>query len=528
MKKDLFKVRLFSLAGLFGFMLTLASCTNEDVLQKATNTDNDNNKKLTSFSASAPETRTSLDYNTSAYYWEAGDYIYVQDDDNIWQKSTNTPTSQTASFVFAVPGKFKNKTSYKVYYPGKNGNEEQVVISASQRQNGVNNTAHLGMSGDCGLADAIKGISAAGTVEFRFSIDHQIAILVFQPYLGNDNKLVSTYITKIEVISDNDIAGTFTLNNVTGELTGGTDVGKQITLYTTSTDNYKGLPLNNASPNLATNGAYMVIKPGMHSLKVRYYLRDEVSAGYGSITKNLNAFNYQKNTYYDMTANLKMTDYDLDHFYMWDAQLQYWAGHEWYNGGSQPVLEIQRSNDYPKPNTGDLRYAHIGGGSGRFDATTAHFKTLLNANELSWYVKHGKPHWDDNRLWTSAHHLYNRGMWLKKKSTLQAEGFYNKEISAFGYDLRTSGGDYENNDVHQGSPSDAEINKYFFLPSLGYCDGWIWSLQNSTGYYYTSTGCSDHAWRAFALVIDFQKARIYEEARIRGFIARPFSDFGDN
>ena len=50
MKKDLFKVRLFSLAGLFGFMLTLASCANEEVVQKATNPDNDNNKNLTTFS----------------------------------------------------------------------------------------------------------------------------------------------------------------------------------------------------------------------------------------------------------------------------------------------------------------------------------------------------------------------------------------------------------------------------------------------------------------------------------------------
>ena len=66
MKKDLFKVRLFSLAGLFGFMLTLASCANEEVVQKVTNTDND--KNLTSFMAGAPEKPALLlDYNSGAF-----------------------------------------------------------------------------------------------------------------------------------------------------------------------------------------------------------------------------------------------------------------------------------------------------------------------------------------------------------------------------------------------------------------------------------------------------------------------------
>lgn len=117
MKKDLFKVRLFSLAGLLGIMLTLASCANEEAVQKATNTDND--KNLTSFIAGNPDIRTSMDYNSGAFYWEAGDYIYVKDDNNVWQKSSNAPTAKTAKFKFYVPGDFKNSNTYEVYYPGK-------------------------------------------------------------------------------------------------------------------------------------------------------------------------------------------------------------------------------------------------------------------------------------------------------------------------------------------------------------------------------------------------------------------------
>ena len=152
MKKDLFKVHLFSLAGLLSFMLTLASCANEEVVQKATNTDND--KNLTTFSAGSPESRTTMDYTTGNFFWEAGDHIYVQDDDNVWQKSSNAPTAKVAAFKFMMPGKYSAKTSYKVYYPGKSGSNNQVTISTTQTQTEPNSTLHLGESGDCGTAEA--------------------------------------------------------------------------------------------------------------------------------------------------------------------------------------------------------------------------------------------------------------------------------------------------------------------------------------------------------------------------------------
>ena len=103
-----------------GLLLT-ASCANDDaVQQKDTNTDNGNDKNLTTFVTGAePTSRTSMDYTGGAFYWEEGDYIYVQDDDGTWQKSSNAPTTKTAYFKFKVPGKFKNSTTYKVYYPAR-------------------------------------------------------------------------------------------------------------------------------------------------------------------------------------------------------------------------------------------------------------------------------------------------------------------------------------------------------------------------------------------------------------------------
>ena len=459
MKKDLFKVRQFSLAGLLGFMLTLASCANEEVVQKATNTDNDNNKDLTTFSTGGPESRTSMDYSTGDFYWEAGDYIYVKDDNNVWQKSNNAPTAKTARFSFIVPGKFTDKTSYKVYYPGKNGYQDRVTIPATQIQAEPNTTTHFGVSGDCGTATATK---VASTAKFEFKLDHQAAYLVFQPYTSN-TVLRDCYITKIEVNSDKDIASTYTLDPTTGELTG-TGAGKQIVLTTKGSGAYtNGFPLTNTSASVATNGAFVIIKPGTHTLKIRYWVQDLVTHIEGTITKILSAHTFDKNKYYNMTANLDVRNYSGHNYYMWDAKQNYWAGHEWDSADpwQNPVMGWSGTN-YAKSETDPRYYNTSYPGSGiRNPAQTPLFKTLPNVFEMMWYVKGGDPHWDADELWTTMGHLYKGGMWFKKKAYITNFSSTDRPAGTVGYH------DIRNYDVSQLPLSASEISKYFYLPALG-------------------------------------------------------------
>lgn len=136
----------------------------------------------------------------------------------------------------------------------------------------------------------------------------------------------------MEVSSDNDISSTYTLAPATGELTG-TGTGKQIVLTTKDptygSANYNGFPLTNNSPSVETNGALMVIKPGMHKLTIRYWVKDALTDIEGTITKVLISHKFDKNKYYNMTASLDVRDYDGDHYYLWDAKQQYWYGYEW-------------------------------------------------------------------------------------------------------------------------------------------------------------------------------------------------------
>ena len=490
MKQYSFASQLKSLAVVFGIALTFASCAKEDVAQNPTNKEGDNDKNLTTFVAGdEAKTRTSLDYNSSDFSWEAGDYIYVKDDDGVMRKSTNTPTQKVVSFRYRVPGKFGASASYKVYYLGKNSNGSQVTISANQTQTAPDNTEHFGTAGDYGTATAT---GAVGGSIFSFQLEHHPAYLVFQPYTSN-TILQSCYLTKVEVSSDNDIAETYTVNTSTGALTGSAG-SKQIILTTSgSSTNPNGFPLTNSAASVTTNSAYMVIKPGTHTLKVRYWVKDVATNVEGTITKTLPATAYASNTYYDMTANLNVRDYDGDKYYMWDAQQNYWAGHEWNSAAPwQPTLGSQPANpNYPQSNTDARWYNESYPGYGISNpATHTPCKDLPNANEMSWYCMYGDPRWDADELWTTMGHLYKGGMWFKKKSVLQSEGHYNTEKSADGStDLRTTWKNNNNNNssINSGLPSAADAGNYFYLPALGhYISGQLSSVGN-TGFYWSSS-----------------------------------------
>ena len=480
-----------SLGIMLSLGLALASCTKDDVAQNPAKPNEEENKNLTTFVAGGEnKTRTSMDYTSGDFYWEDGDYIYVKDDDGVLQKSSNAPTQKVASFRYRVPGKFGASASYKVYYLGKNSNGAQVTISTNQTQTAPDNTEHFGTAGDYGTATAT---GAVGGSIFSFQLEHHPAYLVFQPYTSN-TILQSCKLTKVEVNSDNDIAETYTVNTSTGALTGSAG-NKQIVLTTSgSSSNPNGFPLtNNAS--VTTNGAYMVIKPGTHTLKVRYWVKDVATSTEGTITKTYPSTAYASNTYYDMTAQLDVKNYDGDHYYMWDAQEQYWKGYEWTKNlagnTGQPTLNYRSSSNYAQSNI-DPRYynkAFTYGADNK--ATHTPCKDLPNANELSWYVVYGDPRWDADELWTTMGHLYKGGMWFKKKSVLLAEHHYDTEKSANGTtDLRTTVSGYTNTSSsinNSGLPSAADANKYFYLPALGYYNSGQLSVVGFTGYYWSSS-----------------------------------------
>ena len=510
--------RLKSLALAFGITLAFASCANEEIAQNSNGKDYDAN--LTTFSTGDPTTRTSME-SDGKFFWEAGDKIYVKDDNGTWNASSNSPTGKTAYFKFKVPGTYTAHMSYEVYYPGKNGNQNQVTITANQSQAEPNSTAHFGASGDCGMATATR---IASERNFNFTLDHKAAYLLFLPRTSN-TVLHDCYLTKVEVNSDNDITSTYTLDPATGKLTG-TGTGKQIVLTTKGSGTYaNGFPLTNNATSAATNGAYVVIKPGTHILKIRYWVKDVATGTEGTITKTLSSATYDQNKYYNITANLDIKNYDGDHYYMWDAQEQYWKGYEWTKNlgvGGQPTLEGQVGN-HAQSNS-DARYyneSYQGYGVSN-PATHSSCKYLPNVNEMSWYVMYGDPRWDGDELWTTMGHLYKGGMWFKKKSVLLAEGNYNTDKSADNTtDSRTTYKLYTNTNssINSGVPSAADAGNYFYLPALGlYNNGQLYNVGN-VGYYWSSSATSTDVYGAHGLSFSSGYVQVVDSYRYYGFRA---------
>ena len=520
MKKHLLKTRLLSFAALCGIALTFASCAKDDVAQNPAKPNEEENKNLTTFVAGGEnKTRTSLNYNSSDFYWEAGDYIYVKDDDGVLRKSANAPTQKVVSFRYRVPGKFGASASYKVYYLGKNSSGSSVSISTAQSQTAPDNTEHFGTAGDYGTATATG--SVGGSI-FSFRLEHQSAYLVFQPYTSN-TILHNCYLTKVEVSSDNDIAETYTVNATTGALDASAVTnGDKIVLTTSgSSSNPNGFPLTNSAASVTTNGAYMVIKPGTHTLRVRYWVKDVTTYVEGTITKIYPSTAYASNTYYDMTADLNVKDYDGDHYYMWDAQQQYWYGYEWTKnlaaGVGQPTLNNTSSLNYARNNS-DSRWYHEGGGSGRFDATRSSFNNVPNVNEMTWYAKEGDPRWDGDELWTTMGHLYKGGMWFKKKAYISG---YNSNTAVDNTDRRTNGNS-GNWSVSQTLPSAADANNYFYLPALGnYGSGQLRNVGDG-GYYWSSSADPWSSYNAYYLYFESGYVSVGTDSRGSGSRAVAF------
>ena len=171
-----------------------------------------------------------------------------------------------------------------------------------------------------------------------------------------------------------------------------------------------------------------------------------------------------------MTANLNIKDYDGDHYYMWDAQQKYWEGYEWTHNNPlwQPTLSGNTSTFYPQSKAADPTrwFNDTNPSSGPINAQTSFFKTLPNANEMTWYAMKGDPRWDTDKVWTMMGHLYKGGMWLKKKAYIS--GFSTEHGYDGTTDFRVSPANVSNTSLNPGLPSASDANKYFFLPATGF------------------------------------------------------------
>ena len=474
-------------------------------------------------------TRTSMERPSiggkGTFFWEKGDVIYVQDDNNKLFKSQGDITDKTARNTFLVNGVYGANTSYDVYYNGTHSGSDskKVVIAATQEQAAFNDTKHFGASGDCGVAKAEKN-TEAGKSGYKFDLEHKASYLCFLPYITSKEQRENYKIQSIELTSNNNIAGTYDLSS-----TGLSGEGSSKTITLRAGEN--GLLLADKTVNTQniTNSLYMVVAPGEYTIKVKYTLFDTKTNKTLTLTKSYGSRTLAANTIYDIPVNLNMaTSSDGGHnYYMWDAAENYWSGHEWDSTDPwQPIKEDAPTNDKdPKSKEADAsRWYHEGGGS--FEASVNPlFKKLPNANEMAWYVMKGDPHWDNTTQWEAFGEKHTGGIWLKKLSVIANEN--NKQLADLklknheNIDMRATYKTY-NSLLISGKPKDSEINNYFFLPALGhYVIGQLGDL-GSLGFYWSSSAHPSDSSYAYYLNFGSSSVYVYNGYRNYGLVAQPF------
>ena len=486
----------------FAALLFTVSCANDNVTQdEKQNKDNIPAGATVFTGTSQPDatTRTAILNHTkgagASVNWSSTDKIWVKDDGGNWQQSTTTiiPSAANPSFAkFALSGTYTG-ASHDILYTNMavTGSQPQVEIKAGQTQSAPNNFDHAGESGDCGIATGSKSRNG-----YEFNLNHKASYLCFIPRTNNEYVKRSKLI-KVEITSDDDIAGTYDIA-ADGSLTLASGGSKTITVTTGS-----GFDIDNTADDMSKNATYAVVAPGTHTFRIRYWLRNTTDGIGGPIAGTVSkivTLNCTAGAIHDITANLNPHDYDGAKYCMWDAQNQYWYGYEWTKklagNTGQPTLNNRSSSNYPKNNS-DSRWYHEGGGSGRFDATQS-CATIPNANELSWYCMYGDPRWDYYELWTTMGHLYQGGMWFKKKSVLQSDGNYDTEKSADRTtDLRTTQKTYYNgsSSINSGLPSAADAGNYFYLPVMGwYESGQLYRVGNNGNYWSSSADPGDSGY----------------------------------
>ena len=519
----------------FAALLFAASCANDEVTQEEKQKKDNIPAGTTVFTGtSQPDatTRTAILNHTkgtgASVNWSSTDKIWVKDDGGNWQQSTTTtiPSAANPSFAkFALSGTYTGSSHDVLYTNTTVGTHPQVEIKAAQTQSAPNNFDHAGESGDCGIATGNKSGS-----DYAFTLNHKASYLCFIPRSSNPYVNRSKLI-KVEIMSDDDIAGTYNIA-ANGVLTLASGGSKTITVRTGS-----GFDIDNSADDMSKNVTYAVVAPGTHKFRIRYWLRNTTDNPNGPIEGTVSkivTLNCTAGSIHDITANLDLHDYDGNHYYMWDAQQNYWYGHEWNSASPwQPTKNYQSNSNYPKSKAidPDRWYNDSYPGYNTLNSASQNtlFKTLPNANEMVWYAMEGDPHWDADELWSTMGHLHKGGMWFKKKSKIP--GFSDThDPYIITRDDRLSNATVTNNSPSQDLLSASEIDDYFYLPALGNVDdnGMMTGLEWTGGYWSSSAYA---LFTGYAYRLSFYSGGVGVGGEIKrnyGFRAQPFSDFGDN
>lgn len=527
-------MRTLALAAVVLFMV---GCANDETAQDNTAKQLDTNG-LTEFAVVDNSTKALSNTRTAGEYTGSGIKFYWTSNDRLWINNKAVTPALKESHRSSIPAIGAKENYAKFYFAGVysaatypvrytgNGNTSgnKVTIKAAQAQQAPNAGAHIGTDGDCGTATAKRQTDGS----YRFTLNHKASYLTFIPYYSI-GFTTDVKVTQIKVTADQPVAATYDFDDTGINTASATLTSKSITL-TLNGGGTNGFDIPTAQ-NRTVNAAIMVIAPGSYTnFTVEYTLYDQVTKVTGTVCKNYGNVTCNVGKNIPITTNLDIINRG-DKLYMWDAHKDYWWGHE----NEQPIINGVTKPHYPKSKASDPQrwYYDVQAPTGQAVVAGGHARNCPNVNEMLWFIFKGNPHWDGEKLFSFAKHLYKGGMWFKKKRLIMAENGLNDATMRDKYrgtDYRPIGTVWPlvNSDVKTGTPANAD--DYFFLPAINFF--WQGSFYGSGkmgeyGDYWTSSAsnANNSNQNAFNLAFGSNTAGIYSSLREKGAMTINLEDF---
>ena len=552
---------------LFMMAVLFAACANEDITQdKKKENGTEAPKGGVIFAANGPKasakrlsidgveetagakTRTSFTHTPDKgadAVWTSEDFIWVQKRDGTWVKSTAIELHDGGtSAEFTLPG---SKTDYadgcEVRYTGTKAHysgalsASAVFIPKEQSRTTANDFTHAGDWGDCGSG---KAYNTGNPRKFNFTLEHKPVYLCFLPRCTNAELAPNIRLKGIKITATKNyydptsfMADQCDFDGENISSSGGSPFG-DIYINVTLSD----FPLETEAKQ-EKNATYLAVRPGKYDFKIEYTIKDPTTNVEAVITDVVTGKTLDKNNIYDITADLKVPEWDK--YYLWDAGYHYWYRYE----SEQPFINQGQPGATQGPHYAlfyGYRKPHYANGNPYLLVPTAtqSCKDCPNINELCWYIWKGDIHREapKKHVLSTYGHLREAtmgGIWIKKKkailrdnSDISEERFSSafpdkNEVdrdwrteatarSAFPNAHRSPIGWQHSVVYTEGTP--ANTADYFFLPYLGsYRQGWLQNFGTpGTSYYWSSSAdiqaSSGSYHQAFYMEIDVNNISI--------------------
>ena len=317
------------------------------------------------------------------FKWQLNDsvYIHMANQDKYYKtyiekESDMLPDSSRALF-HTVEVEKKEEPLY-VYYPGRNARDyNHVKIARTQVQTKVDDSEHIGSSGDCASALARyakdPGLAEANIADrdiYVFDLQHHPAYFAF---LTHNPRVPSVKLKSVTMVASKPISGTFEFDNDSGIKleTVEEDKNDTITLKTPFfyDNGWKHTPriYENCQDSTA---AYMVVAPQRDpngiDFKFIFNVEDTLSLIDTTFVKSYHLAQLKPNTFYTVNAEVPDTLFSIVDLGLGDIKYAFRNVEAFFERGAEPNYggrfsygESQMKNDY---NVGGLSHDNYRGG----------------------------------------------------------------------------------------------------------------------------------------------------------------------